>query len=256
MHPQEKYFDEIAMGYDRMDTGSTAVRKYCEAPTALKLASPLHGKSVLEVACSDGFFSRLLKQAGALRMTGVDLSPKMIALAQARERKEPLGIVYHVADILRESTLTEDFDLVFSSFVLSYARDRDELLSMCRALRKRLKPGGRLISMNDNPDLLEDSVTGFSKYGKTKRVFPSLKDGATITVSWEEIDEHGSTESFSFDCEYFTRDTLVRSLQEAGFSDVKVHQPEVSKEGLDLLGREYWQLFLNNPLLVFITAGT
>jgi len=253
MKDDKTYFDKIAEGYEQLETGLTPVRHYCEAYTALKLVQPLEDKSVLELACSDGYFSRLLKKGGAHSLRGIDLSPNMIDLARAEEAHDPLGIDYQVGNVLEMGVIGE-FDLVYSSFVLSYAKDRLEMLDMCRVFYQNVKPGGRLISMNDNPALLPDSVTGFAKYGKTKRVTPGLEDGATITVTWENLNDKGEREDFSFDCKYYSRETLEWALTEAGFTDVCLHQPEVSPEGMAKFGENYWELFLQHPLLVFITC--
>ena len=251
---EQVYFDNVAKDYQEMETGSTPVRRYVEAHTALKLAYPLEGKSVLDVACSDGFFSRLLKRGGARAVTGIDLSPQMIGLALAAEQVEQLGIEYRVGNILGDVEPGQ-YDLVYSSFVLSYAKDPEELVAMCRALYRQLKPGGLFISMNDNPDMLKDSVEGFRKYGKTKQIKPDLVDGATITVTWEAHDGAGQIKPFSFDCRYYTGKTLVWAMEQVGFTDVRIHQPEVSPEGLEEFGAEFWELFLEHPLLVFITGG-
>jgi len=146
------------------------------------------------------------------------------------------------------------FDLVFTPFVMSYAKDRTELLEMCRILYRNLKPGGRLLSMNDNPHLLPDSVTGFAKYGKTKRIITPVEDGATVEVTWVAPDNQGKKQYLSFQCQYFTQEAFEWALGEAGFETIRVHYPQVSPEGLELYGDAYWELFLKHPLLVFIEA--
>lgn len=250
MNDEQIYFDTIAEGYKQLDTGMTPVRRFSEIYSLLNIIERLDGDSILELACSDGFFSRLLKQTGAGLVMAVDLSPKMIEAAKAYESKEPLGITYRVGSIMDMGVLGQ-FDLVFSPFVMSYAKDRYELLEMCRILYGNLKPGGRLVSMNDNPDLMPDSETGFFKYGKTKRITPPMVDGAKLTVTWIVPNEQGKEEHLAFDCKYYTKDTLEWSLTEAGFVDIRMHRPEVSPEGLEKYGEAYWELFLTNPLLVF-----
>lgn len=254
MITEEKYFDTIAKGYEELDTGMTPIRNYSEAYTLIKLVGSLANKSVLELACSDGFFSRLLKNdASAASLLGVDLSPGMINLAREHEAKQPLGINYQVGS-LQDLALQGEFDLVFTPFVMSYAKDRTELLEMCHILYRHLKPGGRLLSMNDNPNLLPDSITGFAKYGKTKRIIPPVKDGATIEVTWVAPDNQGEKQDLSFQCQYFTQEAFEWALGEAGFEEIRFHQPQVSPEGLELFGESYWERFLNHPLLVFIEA--
>ncbi|NTV95231.1 MAG: class I SAM-dependent methyltransferase [Thiobacillus sp.] len=253
MNEEQRYFDKIAEGYRALDTGGTPVRRFSEVPSLLKHAQPLAGMAVLELACSDGFFSRLLRRAGAASVLAMDLSPEMIALARAAEAEAPLGIDYRIGSVLDMGVLGQ-FDLVFSPFVMSYARDRHELLAMAKALFANVRPGGRLLSMNDNPGLLPDSETGFAKYGKTKRITPPVQDGADLTVTWRVPDAAGRDRSLAFECRYFTREALEWALAEAGFADVRIRHPEVSPEGLAAHGEEYWRLFLQHPLLVFISA--
>lgn len=247
----EEYFDVIADGYNAVDTGNTPVRRYSEVYTLLNIVGDLTGKTVLDMACSDGFFTRKLKEAGADKVIGVDLSAKMIELARLHESQRPLGIEYHVSSVFDVGVLG-NFDLVFTPFVMSYAQTRAELFEMCRILNANLKPGGRLISMNDNPNLLIDSETDFAKYGKMKRMTPPVADGAKITVTWVVPRDNGDEQRVAFECNYFSRETLEWALLGAGFKDIRLHHPEVSSDGLKKYGRSFWQRFLDHPLLVFI----
>ncbi|KHF25058.1 hypothetical protein BOW28_11510 [Solemya velum gill symbiont] len=250
---KQSYFDKIAHGYKALSTDLTPIRSYSEVYTLLKRIGDINGKEVLHVACSDGYFSRLIKQAGAKSLLGVDLSPNMIAIAEQHEKKSPLGITYQVADVF-SMELDSRFDILFSSFAMSYATTRDQLLKMCVILYERLKPGGKLISMNDHPELKIDCETGYQKYGKTKRIIPPVQDGANIEVTWIAPDENNKLSEIKFKCHYFTRDAFIDALTRAGFVDIKFNSPEVSPEGLELFGESYWTTFLSNPLLIFIEA--
>ena len=250
MNEEKNYFDTIAEGYEQLDTGLTPVRHFSEVYSLLNIIGPLDSETISELACSDGFFSRLLKKSGAGSLMAVDISPKMIEVANAHEIREPLGITYSVASIM-DIGVSGRFDLVFSPFVMSYAKDRHELLEMCRILHGNLKPGGRLVTMNDNPGLMPNSETGFAKYGKTKRITPPIEDGAKLTVTWIVRNEQGKEEYLAFDCKYYTKDALEWAFSEAGFVDIRMHHPMVSPEGLEKYGEAYWALFLENPLLVF-----
>jgi 2-polyprenyl-3-methyl-5-hydroxy-6-metoxy-1,4-benzoquinol methylase len=55
-------------------------------------------KDVLDAGCGEGFLARVLVARGA-RVTGVDLSPRLVELAR---RKDPCGAIdYRVADLSR-----------------------------------------------------------------------------------------------------------------------------------------------------------
>ena len=248
-----KYFDGIAKGYEYLNTAETPVRRCVEIYTLLNLIGSCKNKTIFEPACSDGYFSRILMKAGAGSILAMDISQKMIDLARAEEIRRPLGIDYKVADIF---TLQGEaaFDVVFSPFIMSYAKDRDELLKLCKILFRQLNSGGRLVSMNDHPEILADSVTGYEKYGKTKRAIGPLRDGSELEVVWLEIDENGREDSFSFRCHYFSRDAFIWALSKAGFVDIRFHEPQVSPQGLEEYGEAFWEKFLANPLLIFIEA--
>ena len=89
-------YDPIAEQYQRSKLQPW--RAHIETYTLMGLLGELSGKSVLDVACGEGFYTRLLRGVGAERVVGVDLSPGMIALARSQESVAPLGIDYAVGE--------------------------------------------------------------------------------------------------------------------------------------------------------------
>src|SRR5262249_20063729 len=138
--PMRTDYDQIAQQYKRAK--QQPWRMHVEHYTLFGLLGDLSGRSVLDLACGEGFLTRFLKQAGARRVLGVDLSEGMIQLAREQEARGRLGVEYltHDASTLR---LEERFDLVVAGYLLNYARDREELLGLCRACARHLRPGGR-----------------------------------------------------------------------------------------------------------------
>jgi SAM-dependent methyltransferase len=92
-----RYWDENANVWaDHVRQGWDAYREYFNNPAFFEFMGDLNGKTVLDAGCGEGYNTRLLARSGA-RMTGVDISEKMIELARQEERREPLGIRYEVA---------------------------------------------------------------------------------------------------------------------------------------------------------------
>ena len=141
-------YDPIAEQYQRSKLQPW--RAHIETFTLLGLLEDLHGKSVLDVACGEGFYTRLLRRRGAERVVGVDISPGMIALARSQEAAAPLGIDYAVGDG-KSLSFDEPFDLIFAAYFLNYAHDAQELQTMCASLARCLKPGGRFVTVNCSP---------------------------------------------------------------------------------------------------------
>src|SRR5262245_11482883 len=80
MAEQEAQYDHIGSKYD--EYARTATLKRAESYTFFRMVGALAGKSVLDLACGFGFYTRLLKRHGAAQVLGVDISPEMIRLAR------------------------------------------------------------------------------------------------------------------------------------------------------------------------------
>lgn len=117
-----------------------------EAAATLQLVEKLQiktGDHVLDVGCGIGATSVLIAEKTGARVTGIDLSPKMIE--KARERADKLGISdqvqYKVGDVLSLDFNDAAFDVVlFESVLTILPGDPIQALS---EIYRVLKPGGR-----------------------------------------------------------------------------------------------------------------
>jgi SAM-dependent methyltransferase len=109
------------------------------------------GSRILDVGCGIGRWSRLLAARGA-SVTGVDLSPTMIA--EARRRAAIDGIAercrFEVGD-LAHLDVGERFDLVLAVTVLQHILDPAAVRAALAAMRAHLAPGGRMILLEAAP---------------------------------------------------------------------------------------------------------
>jgi len=109
------------------------------------------GMRVLDVGCGVGRWSRLLAARGA-RVTGVDLSPTMIA--EADRRAAAAGVAsrcrFLVQDLARLDA-GEPYDLVLGVTVLQHILDRSALRSAVQRLTGHLAPRGRLVLLEAAP---------------------------------------------------------------------------------------------------------
>jgi SAM-dependent methyltransferase len=237
-------YDPIAELYQR--SKQQPWRAYVEAYTLMGLLGELERKSVLDVACGEGFYTRMLRRRGAARVVGVDLSPAMIALARAQEEAKPLGIDYVVADG-KDLRFDEPFDLVFAAYFLNYAHDVQELQAMCASLARCLKPGGGFVTVNCDPAGFAPERS-YRKYGFEGQVSRPLRNGAPITLTF--FLENGGT--FEIENYFLDRATHEAALRAAGFSRIGWPTPRLSPEGRDALGGSFWEDFMDHPPMLFI----
>jgi toxoflavin synthase len=218
-------------------------RTHIESFTLSNLLGDLTGKSVLDLACGEGFHTRVLRQKGAARVVGVDISAAMIELGRAAEACAPLGIEYVVADA-RKLALGETFDVVFAAYLLNYAQTETELRQMCDAIARHLRPGGRFVTVNNNPDYtgLSDSMR---KYGFLRHT-SDRREGAPVI--WEFFLDDGDFEITNY---YLSIAAHDRALQESGMQKIARHSPLVSPLGAAESGDDHWQLFLQHRPVIF-----
>jgi toxoflavin synthase len=237
-------YDPIAEQYKR--SKQQPWRTHIEAFTLLQLIGDPSGKSVLDMACGEGFYTRMVRQRGAAKITGIDLSEGMIQLAKNQENVLRQGIEYLVADA-RDFVPSAAYDLVMAAYLLNYARDAGELQAMCEGIARCLKPGGRFVTVNSNPGLDFSRAPSFRKYGFETAVAGAWQEGVPIT--WTFFLEDGS---FSIENYYLTEATHENAFRKAGFREVRWHKPGLAADGESTFGRPFWSDFESHPPITLI----
>lgn len=224
-------------------------RRYVEMYSYFTMLGKLDGLSMLDLACGEGFYTRRVKRRGAGKVVGVDISEGMIHLARETEKHRPLGIDYVAADIKGMGRIGQ-FDRVIASYLLNYARTGEELFQMCRTIALNLKPGGKFVSINNNPDQPPESFPSMRKYGFSKRLSGGLEEGAVITYGFFR-----EGQQFAIDNFYLSRRTHEQAFTRAGLQHVIWKKIQVSAEGINEHGVEHWDDFLTFEPVVGIEAS-
>jgi len=118
--------------------GKDYYRDWLNNPATFKLIGDIEGKRVLDIACGEGYNTRLLAKKGA-DVTGVDISEKMIEQARQKETEENLGITYIVSDAASLKALPSNhFDLATCFMSLQDIENLDDAISeAARVLKKK-----------------------------------------------------------------------------------------------------------------------
>lgn len=223
-------------------------RKHVEEHTIFALAGDLRGKTALDLACGDGIYSRALRRAGAERVVGVDNAESMLALCRAEEARAPLGITYQAGDALALGAI-DAFDIVVCSYLLNYARTREDLLAFCRTIYENLKEGGRLVGFNNNPAQAPESFASSRKYGFIKSAALPIEDGSVVRFT-----NFLEGRELSIDNYHLSPEAHAWAFREAGFRGFAFRPPQVSEEGTRLLGAAFWREFLEHQPMIGLEA--
>jgi ubiquinone/menaquinone biosynthesis C-methylase UbiE len=212
-------------------------RLFAELPTLLGLAGDLAGKTVLDLACGDGFYTRRFRQLGAAEVVGVDISAAMIELAKSQNPPGLSGIDYLVKDV-HQLGLNKKFDLIAASYLLNYASDQEQLKSFCRVISRHLKPGGRFITINNNPDC-KCPPGDLRHYGFTRESMGSAEGSEIIYRFFSADGSHIDVVNYQLE-----RSTHESTLQGEGLTEVQWQQLAVSDDGIRIHGKDYWEALI------------
>lgn len=116
-----------------------------DRPACLELLGDVAGQHVLDAACGPGLYAEELTARGA-RVTGFDLSPRMVELSRERV---PEG-EFRVQDLAEPLTWLPDasVDQVLFALALEYVDNR---VGALREFRRVLRPGGALVLSRQHP---------------------------------------------------------------------------------------------------------
>src|SRR5688572_118441 len=150
---KEKY-DEVQRDgrYEEGMARMAVYHRHCQDPVVFSALGDVRGRSLLDLACGDGFYTRRFRsQCGADPVVGIDLSPKAIERARAIEERERLGIEYRTGDVMALGS-RERFDVVTAIHLLHYLQNAEEIETVLRAVHDTLANGGRFVTMIANPE--------------------------------------------------------------------------------------------------------
>ncbi len=226
-------------------------RIHVEKYSFFKLLGDMNHKNVLDLACGEGIYTREIKNRGAEIVYGVDISPKMIELAQSEEEKTNLGIKYKVMDVATMGKI-QPFDIVCATYLLNYARTKDQLVAFVQSIYDNLKPEGRFVSINDNVAQPVELYSLMRTYGFVKSSVSTRQEGDAVTYTF--LDEQGN-DDFSFNNYYLKPETYQSVFREIGFSSFRWIAPQLSPEESIRNNKDgFWDDFFKIPPIIGIEA--
>ena len=137
---------EFFNGYKKLRGNPSAANDVVEKPALFSLTPDLHNKTVLDIGCGYGENCVQFLKLGATKVTGLDISVKMLEIAKIENSSS--NILYVNKSMTDLNEITEKFDVVFSSLAVHYIEDFDKLV---KDIYNLLNQGGYFIFSQEHP---------------------------------------------------------------------------------------------------------
>jgi ubiquinone/menaquinone biosynthesis C-methylase UbiE len=220
-------------------------------PPLLRLLGPVAGQRVLEVAAGNGYLARKLARQGG-HVTAIDASANLIALAQQREARDPLGIVYHVADAARSEMLRDGaFDVVVCNMALMDIEDAAGALGQAARV---LRASGRFLASFSHPcfDVPGASAWVVERMDLTTTVWRKVSRYREVFQGWCPWRFAGPTGFHHTPAYHRPLSWYFRALRNAGLVVTALEEPAPTEELAAQSSQGEW--LASVPLHVVIEA--
>ena len=220
-YDDEAFFSE----YAKMERSLHGLSSAGEWHQLKAMIPDLEGKGVLDLGCGYGWHSKFAAENGALKVLGIDSSPRMIHEA---ERRNPDDRIDYIVCSIEDYDYPENtWDFVISNLVLHYV---DSLSDVYRGVYRTLKPSGEFLFNIEHPSFTS-GVNQEWIYDENGKI-----------VCWP-IDNYfypgiRNTDFLGFDVAKYhhTLTQILMGLIDCGFEIKAVEEAMPSEEMLDVPG--------------------
>ena len=236
IYDNQDFFD----GYKKLRDNPFSANILEEKPALFSLAPSLEESAVLDLGCGYGENCAEFIKLGASRVTGVDISEKMLEIA----KNEHTDIEFIHGDMSDLSFVKDKYDVVFSSLAVHYIEDFDRF---CKEIFSLLNHDGYFIFSQEHPmttapisgaswtkddkgNVLHYNLTDYTRSGKRSTTW--IVDGV---VKYHR-----------------TFSEIVNDLTSVGFVITKMLEPIPAEETIQRDPK--WEKDLHKPNFLLIKA--
>ncbi len=245
MAKQNIYDNETFFGeYRKLREREVNANNLFELPTLFSLLPDLEGKKVLDLGCGSGERCIDYLKKGAASVTGVDISEKMLAVAEAENND--LRITYLKMPMEEIGAIDDEFDVVISSLAFHYVEDFGGVVANVYRL---LRDGGIFLFSQEHPLATCYSGKGdrWTRDENGKKLYANIADYC--------VERRNDSTWFVEGVQRYHRmfSTIVNTLCDAGFRILKMAEPYPTEE-LVKNYPEYYDLY-HKPDFLFVKAA-
>jgi ubiquinone/menaquinone biosynthesis C-methylase UbiE len=220
---KKKIFKKTSWGsvsdwYDEhLETNEDTYQAKVIAPNLTRLLGQLDGKKLLDVACGQGYFSRLFSKTGAV-VSGIDISKELILSAKKRN-KEGIEYVIGPADDLSQFK-KETFDAAICVLAIQNIATVPGVLS---EVSRVLKKDGRFLLVLNHPAFRIPKQSDWEFNDKKKvqyRTVARYMSEETVSIEMHPGKKNSpSTISFHRPLQYY-----FKAFHKAGFAVTRLEE--------------------------------
>ncbi|KAH7630182.1 S-adenosyl-L-methionine-dependent methyltransferase [Sordaria sp. MPI-SDFR-AT-0083] len=224
-------FFESYSKYPRMEKGLAGASEWPLLETMLPPS--LVSKTVLDLGCGDGWFSRWALDQGAKAVCAMDVSKNMLSRARALSPPDQYsGITFRQVDmdieVLSEKLDPEEeaaYDVAFSGLALHYLVNLEAAL---RQVFRSLSPGGLFVFSVEHPIFTAPQRPGFNK--KTEAGAAQGQQDWPLSSYFAEGEREVNWLGAPVRKQHRTISSYLKALRTVGFEVVVVDEWGVSED--------------------------
>jgi ubiquinone/menaquinone biosynthesis C-methylase UbiE len=162
MEKNSTSWGEVAGWYNKLlEEGEDTYQEKLIKPNLMRILAPKAGEQVLDVGCGQGYFSRVIAQAGA-KVVGIDVSDELIKLAKNKAGDRE---TYLMTSAEKMAGLTDNrFDAAICILALQNIKNMPVAIA---EISRVLKKGGRCVIVLNHPTFRIPNASGWAYDEKT-----------------------------------------------------------------------------------------
>ncbi|MCD7871940.1 MAG: class I SAM-dependent methyltransferase [Clostridiales bacterium] len=229
-------------GYKKLRNRPSSPNDIIEKLALFSLAPNLKNKSILDIGCGYGENCAEFAKMGASRVTGLDISKKMLKVAEKENASSNIEYINKSMTDLNE--IAVKYDVIFSSLSVHYIENFDKLT---KDIYNLLHPGGYFIFSQEHP--LSTAVLTQNYWVRNKN-----NEYLNYNLTTYELEgERKVTWIIDGVIKYHrTMSSIINSLSNAGFIINKMLEPMPSKEIMEKYPS--YKKYIHKPDFLLIKA--
>jgi len=240
--------ETIANAYS--ETKEYRFNNYVVNPHVRHLIGSVKYKNLLEIGCGFGRYLEIFYKENPSKLVGCDISPKQIDLCRQTIKNSNIEL-YTLDFAAPESSEVlgkNEYDIVYSIFVILYLDTLDKLEVFIKNCYECLKKGGKLL-------ICTLDVLSASYYPE---IFDILKFPVKPLKNNEYADGYPIQIGITDDCVVTSYqrnfETIKRLMEKVGFKDIKKSDLFLDEIALSSFSKEELDLIKNSNILLLIDA--